>query len=59
MSRLSRKCAILNFSQPYRPPQPVKGIALLYFYFITAKATTAFIKFIFVNYKRNPHESNV
>jgi hypothetical protein len=30
MSHLSRQCAILNISQPYRPPRPVTGIALLY-----------------------------
>jgi hypothetical protein len=29
VSRLSRQCGILNISQPYRPPRPVKGIALL------------------------------
>jgi hypothetical protein len=30
VSRFSRQCGILNISQPYRPPRPVTGIALLY-----------------------------
>jgi hypothetical protein len=33
VSRLSRQCGILNISQTYRPPRPVRGItgiALLY-----------------------------
>jgi hypothetical protein len=29
-SRLSRKFEIINMSKPYRPPQPVAGIALFY-----------------------------
>jgi hypothetical protein len=32
MSRLSGHCGILNISQPYRPPRPVKGIALLFYF---------------------------
>jgi hypothetical protein len=30
VSRLSRQCMTLNISQPYRPPQPVTGIALFF-----------------------------
>jgi hypothetical protein len=32
MSRLCRQCGILDIKQPYRPPQPVTGIALLIFH---------------------------
>jgi hypothetical protein len=31
VSRFSRQCGILNISQPYRPPRPVTGIALLFY----------------------------
>jgi hypothetical protein len=33
MSRLSRQYGTLNISQPYRPPRPAKGIALLFTFF--------------------------
>jgi hypothetical protein len=39
MSRLFRQCGIINISQPYRPPRPVTGIALLSYFFILCKAS--------------------
>jgi hypothetical protein len=33
--RSSRYCGILNISEPYRPPRPVKGIAFTLLDFLT------------------------
>jgi hypothetical protein len=32
MSRLYRQCAILNISQPYRPPRPVNGNSFTFYF---------------------------
>jgi hypothetical protein len=44
VSRVSRQCGILNISQPYRPPRPVMGTALLYFTLQLWNKTAGFLK---------------
>jgi hypothetical protein len=36
VSRMSRKCGILNISQSYRSPWSIMGIAFFFIYFITS-----------------------
>jgi hypothetical protein len=48
MSQLSRQYGILNMSQPYRPSQPVTGIALLFsFYIYVPEISQVLIKHVF------------
>jgi hypothetical protein len=49
MSRLSRQCGILNILQPYRPPRPVTGIALLLLYRNKQKDGDKYIMKYFIN----------
>jgi hypothetical protein len=44
LCRLPRKYGVLNVSHPYRPPWPVKGIALLSFFTLSCRYWDYFIK---------------
>jgi hypothetical protein len=37
MSRLSRQCGILDISQPYRPPRPIRGIGWIFLLYSFAR----------------------
>jgi hypothetical protein len=57
VSRLSRQCEILNFSQPHRPPRPVTGIALLlllhFSVILLATHWQHLLKTLYIDYARN------